>query len=60
LQPVMGWVLDRNWNGVLAKGIKIYHLEAYESAFSLMIIGSILAAVLICFTTETHCRQLLK
>ncbi|MFO7601462.1 MAG: MFS transporter [Candidatus Desulfacyla sp.] len=60
LQPVMGWILDRNWSGGLENGIKIYPLEAYESAFSLMMIGSILAAVLICFTTETHCRQMVK
>ncbi|MBW1780181.1 MAG: MFS transporter [Deltaproteobacteria bacterium] len=57
LQPVMGWVLDKNWNGTLENGIKIYHLGAYQSAFSLMMAWSILAAILICFTTETHCRQ---
>jgi len=58
LQPVMGWVLDRNWDGTMESGIKVYHLGAYQSAFSLMMIWSILAAVLICFTTETHCRQM--
>jgi nitrate/nitrite transporter NarK len=60
LQPVMGWVLDRNWNGMMEGGIKVYHLGAYQSAFSLMMIGSILSAVLICFTTETHCRQIVN
>lgn len=57
LQPAMGWVLDRNWNGVLENGVRIYQVEAYRSAFMLMIIGLILAAVLIYFTTETNCRQ---
>lgn len=57
LQPAMGWVLDRNWNGVLENGVRIYQMEAYRSAFMLMIIGSILAVVLIYFTTETNCRQ---
>ncbi|MDD5475553.1 MAG: MFS transporter [Syntrophales bacterium] len=57
LQPAMGWILDRSWDGVMISGVKIYQLEAYQSAFSLMIAGSILAAVLICFTTETGCRQ---
>jgi MFS family permease len=60
LQPVMGWVLDRNWDGMMEGGIKIYHLGAYQAAFSLMMIGSILSAVLICFTTETHCQQMVK
>ncbi len=58
LQPVMGWILDRNWTGTLENGIKIYDLGAYQSAFSLMMIWSILSAVLISFTTETHCRQM--
>jgi MFS family permease len=57
LQPAMGWVLDRNWSGLIENGVRIYHMEAYRSAFVLMIIGSILAALLIYFTTETHCRQ---
>lgn len=60
LQPVMGWVLDRNWDGTLENGIKTYHLGAYQSAFSLMMIWSVLSAVLICFTTETHCRQMVN
>ncbi|MCK9276096.1 MAG: MFS transporter [Syntrophales bacterium] len=57
LQPAMGWVLDKNWSGIMEKGIKIYGLDAYQSAFGLMIAGSILAAVLVLFTTETYCRQ---
>lgn len=60
LQPVMGWVLDRKWDGTMEAGIKVYHLGAYQSAFSLMMIWSILAAILICFTTETHCTQMVK
>ena len=57
LQPLMGWVLDRHWAGTMVNGVRIYPLEGYQSAFSLMIISSILAAILICFTTETRCQQ---
>ncbi|MBU1902807.1 MAG: MFS transporter, partial [Proteobacteria bacterium] len=60
LQPVMGWILDRSWNGTMESGIKIYHLGAYRSAFTLMMAWSILSAVLICFTTETNCRQMVE
>ncbi len=60
LQPVMGWILDRTWDGTLENGVKLYHLGAYQSAFSLMMIWSIVSAVLICFTTETHCRQMVN
>ncbi len=58
LQPVMGLVLDKNWSGVMENGIRIYDLGAYRAAFTLMMGWSILAIVLIAFTTETKCRQM--
>ncbi len=60
LQPAMGCVLDNNWNGLLENGIRIYHLGAYQSAFALMIGWSVISAILICFATETKCRQIVK
>lgn len=57
LQPLMGWVLDRHWNGVMENGVRIYDLGAYHSGFALMVVWSAVAAVLMGFTTETHCRQ---
>jgi MFS family permease len=57
LQPAMGHVLDSKWNGLLENGIRTYHLGAYQSAFTLMIVWSVISAILICFTTETRCRQ---
>ena len=57
LQPAMGCVLDNNWNGLLENGIRSYHLGAYQSAFTLMIGWSVISAILICFATETNCRQ---
>jgi MFS family permease len=58
LQPAMGLVLDRYWKGVLESGIRIYGLGAYRAAFVLMMGWSILAIVLVAFTTETRCRQM--
>ena len=60
LQPAMGCVLDSRWNGLLENGIRIYHLGAYQSAFTLMIGWSVISAILICFATETKCRQIVK
>jgi len=60
LQPAIGWILDKNWDGTIENGLRIYPLEAYQSAFSLMMIWSILSAILICFTTETNCRQMVN
>jgi MFS family permease len=58
LQPVMGWVLDRYWKGGVMDGVRIYDLDAYHSAFLVMIAGSVMAFLLLTFTTETHCRQM--
>lgn len=60
LQPAMGWILDKNWNGSLESGVRIYELGAYQSAFTLMMGWTILSAILICFSRETHCRQMVK
>jgi MFS family permease len=57
LQPLMGWVLDKNWNGVVEKGVRVYDVGAYHASFIPMIVWSILAILLISFSKETHCRQ---
>ena len=58
LQPLMGWMLDRNWNGALENGVRIYTLDAYQAAFAFMIGWSLLAAVVMFFATESYCRQM--
>jgi len=57
LQPAVGWMLDRKWNGLIVDGIRIYSLEAYQAGFVLMIAWAAVAVILVAFTKETHCRQ---
>ena len=58
LQPAVGWVLDRRWEGAVREGVRVYSLAAYQAGFWLMI-GWILAAlVLLFFARETRCRQM--
>jgi len=58
LQPAVGWMLDRSWDGETSAGVRIYSLEAYQSGFGLMLAWLALAMVLILFTRETHCRHM--
>ena len=58
LQPAVGWILDLNWHGEMENGVRIYDLAAYRWGFTLVVAWSLLSAVLIFFTTETNCRQL--
>jgi MFS family permease len=56
LQPAVGWVLDRLWQGQLVDGVRIYDLSAYQAGFSLMVAWLVLALILVLFTKETYCR----
>ncbi len=58
LQPAVGWMLDRRWEGAVREGVRVYSLAAYQAGFLLMM-GWILAAlVLLFFARETRCRQM--
>jgi nitrate/nitrite transporter NarK len=58
MQPVVGWVLDRHWTGALTPGgARLYDLDAYRSAFSLLFAWGAVALVLLALTRETNCRQ---
>jgi MFS family permease len=57
MQPLIGWTLDRHWQGAAANGARIYSFEAYRSGFALLLIWGAVSVVLLLFTRETHCRQ---
>ena len=58
MQPLVGWVLDRHWTGALTPGgARLYDLDAYRSAFSLLFVWGAIALVALLLTRETHCRQ---
>jgi MFS family permease len=58
LQPAVGWVLDRHWEGAILEGVRIYSLSAYQAGFGLMMGWILIALVLLCFTRETFGRQM--
>ena len=58
LQPAIGCILDLKWDGSIVNGIRTYDLNAYHTAFSIMIGLTILGIVIIHFARETFCKQL--
>jgi MFS family permease len=58
IQPGIGWLLDRHWDGVVDQGIRIYSLGAYQTGFTLITAWAVVSVVLLCFTRETRCRQI--
>lgn len=59
LQPGMGWMLDRHWNGAMAGGARLYDAAAYQAGFTLIFGVVCLSMVLILFARESYCRQML-
>lgn len=57
LQPAVGWMLDRNWDGALENGVRVYGFEAYRAGFCLMLVWIVASIALVLLTRETHCRQ---
>ncbi|MCZ7565924.1 MAG: MFS transporter [Burkholderiales bacterium] len=57
MQPAVGWILDRHWDGALVNGARVYSFDAFRSGFSLMLVWIFLSVVAALATRETHCRQ---
>ena len=57
MQPLVGLILDRTWNGTTTDGKRVFELASYQQGFSLMLIWGAIALVLLLFTRETYCTQ---
>lgn len=57
MQPLVGFMLDRDWNGAMVDGVRVYDFAAYRNGFALILVWGALALVLLALTRETHCRQ---
>jgi sugar phosphate permease len=57
LQPAVGWMLDRKWQGALVDGARVYSLSAYQAGFCLMIAWVVAGMLILALSRETHCRQ---
>jgi sugar phosphate permease len=55
-QSAVGWILDRNWQGAMVEGARVYDAAAYHAAFRGLAISALAAVVFVALTRETHCR----
>ena len=55
-QPLIGWLLDLNWDGLVEAGARVYSVAAYQKAFLLLIASHALALLVMVMVRETHCR----
>ena len=55
-QPLIGWLLDLNWGGLVEAGARVYPVAAYHKAFLVLIASHVLALLIMAMVRETHCR----
>lgn len=53
-QPLIGYLLDLNWNDEMADGVRIYSFSAYQWALSTVPGLTLLSILLIVFVKESH------
>jgi len=58
MQPLIGWLLDSNWDGTMQAGARIYAASNYSTAFFSLLVVNFAALVGALMLRETHCRQL--
>ena len=58
MQPLVGFMLDRHWNGRMEAGVRVYDFAAYQWGFATVFAWGALSLVLLAMTRETRCRPL--
>ena len=58
MQPLIGWLLDLNWDNTLIDGARIYSGDAYITALSSLIVVNLAALIASFMLRETNCRQI--
>jgi sugar phosphate permease len=56
-QPVIGGLLDWQWDGKMAEGIRVYSAHAYQTSMLVLPIGLVICIVLGYFVKETFCKR---
>jgi MFS family permease len=58
MQPLIGWLLDSNWNGTMQAGARIYSASNYSTALMSLLVVNFAALAGAFLLRETHCQQL--
>ncbi|CAM3018539.1 MFS transporter [Legionella steigerwaltii] len=56
-QPLIGFVLDRMWEGELNGNVRVYPLEAYHTGLAILPLGMLIALIILPKIKETYCQS---
>lgn len=55
-QPLIGFLLDKMWRGEIVDKVRVYPLEAYHLALSILPLGIFISLILLPKIKETYCQ----
>lgn len=58
VQPMVGRILDTQWQGESIHGVRIYSVEAYQWALAVLPFGLIISIIILPFIRETYCHNI--
>jgi MFS family permease len=58
MQPLIGWLLDSNWDGTMQAGARLYSASNYSAAFFSLLVVNLAALIGALLLRETHCQQI--
>jgi MFS family permease len=56
-QPVVGWLLDKGWDGTTINHVPFYSLSDYHHAFLILPAAFVLSMILVFFMKDSHGKQ---
>lgn len=56
-QPIIGFILDRLWQGEIINKVRVYPVEAYHYALSILPLGILISLFILPRIKETYCRS---
>jgi MFS family permease len=59
-QPLIGYILDKMWQGQLSGTVRVYPLEAYYTALAILPLGMLIALIILPKLKETYCQSVHK
>lgn len=57
MQPVLGSILDKHWDGTMVAAARVYGETAYASAFIWLFVCTVASVIMVALTKETHCKM---
>jgi predicted MFS family arabinose efflux permease len=58
LQPVVGWLMERTWDGRIESGVRIYSAGDWRNGMLLIVLAAAAGWVATLFVKETGCRNI--